>query len=72
MPALSDTDVRIIEQVARRAAASTAGHIAIDMRRSLLEARRQARGHGEKLGGARPTLRRAFATAAAISQIVRK
>jgi chromosome segregation ATPase len=50
LPALSDTDVRIIEQVDKKGAGvNQQATIAIDMRRSLLEARRTGpKGHGEK------------------------
>jgi chromosome segregation ATPase len=50
MPALSDTDVRIIEQVDKKGGGvNQQATIAIDMRRSLLEARRSGpKGHGEK------------------------
>jgi chromosome segregation ATPase len=50
LPALSDTDVRIIEQVDKKGAGvNQQATIAIDMRRSLLEARRSGpKGHGEK------------------------
>jgi chromosome segregation ATPase len=48
LPSLSDTDVRVIEQLDKTGAKSDAT-IAIDMRRSLLEARRTAaQGTGEK------------------------
>jgi chromosome segregation ATPase len=48
LPSLSDTDVRVIEQLDKTGTKSDAT-IAIDMRRSLLEARRTAaRGTGEK------------------------
>jgi chromosome segregation ATPase len=49
LPALSDTDVRVIEQLDKTAAHKNDATIAIDMRRSLLEARRTAaQGSGEK------------------------
>jgi chromosome segregation ATPase len=49
LPQLSDTDVRVIEQVEKAAKGKTEATIAIDMRRSLLEARRTAgRGNNEK------------------------
>ena len=56
VPALSDTDVQAIEQieqiekvVAKSGVTSPESTIAIDMRRSLLEARRTAaQGSGEK------------------------
>jgi chromosome segregation ATPase len=50
LPALSDTDVRIIEQVDKKGGGvNQQATIAIDMRRSLLEARRSGpKGHGEK------------------------
>jgi chromosome segregation ATPase len=50
LPALSDTDVRIIEQVDKKGAGvNQQATIAIDMRRSLLEARRSGpKGPGEK------------------------
>jgi hypothetical protein len=49
VPTLSDTDVRVIEQLEQGAATDTESTIAIDMRGSLLEARRtQAKGGGEK------------------------
>jgi chromosome segregation ATPase len=48
LPTLSDTDVRVIEQLDKTGAKNDAT-IAIDMRRSLLEARRAAaQGSGEK------------------------
>jgi chromosome segregation ATPase len=48
LPSLSDTDVRVIEAIEKTGAKSEAT-IAIDMRRSLLEARRTAaKGGGEK------------------------
>lgn len=49
LPALSDTDVRAIEALEKSVDIKTDSTIAIDMRRSLLEARRTAsQGHGEK------------------------
>ena len=49
LPELSDTDVRAIEQLDKTAEAKSESTIAIDMRRSLLEARRTAaKGGGEK------------------------
>jgi chromosome segregation ATPase len=49
LPQLSDTDVRVIEQLEKSVDASSEATIAIDMRRSLLEARRTAaQGSGEK------------------------
>jgi chromosome segregation ATPase len=49
MPTLSDTDVRVIEQIEKVTENKTDSTIAIDMRRSLLEARRTAaQGSGEK------------------------
>ena len=49
MPTLSDTDVRVIEQLEQTGNAKQDATIAIDMRRSLLEARRAAaNGKGEK------------------------
>jgi len=49
LPSLSDTDVRVIEAIEKKGAKPEAT-IAIDMRRSLLEARRTAapKGGGEK------------------------
>jgi chromosome segregation protein len=48
LPSLSDTDVRVIEQIDKQGVKNDAT-IAIDMRRSLLEARRTAaQGNGEK------------------------
>jgi hypothetical protein len=48
LPSLSDTDVRVIEQLDKTGTKNDAT-IAIDMRRSLLEARRTAaQGTGEK------------------------
>jgi chromosome segregation ATPase len=49
LPSLSDTDVRVIEQIEKAGGGKTDATIAIDMRRSLLEARRTAaQGSGEK------------------------
>jgi predicted RNase H-like nuclease (RuvC/YqgF family) len=49
MPALSETDVRAIEQLEKTMEPKGDATIAIDMRRSLLEARRAAaQGSGEK------------------------
>ena len=49
VPALSDTDVRAIENLEKSVETKSDSTIAIDMRRSLLEARRTAsQGHGEK------------------------
>ncbi len=49
LPTLSDTDVRAIEQLEKTSDAKPESTIAIDMRRSLLEARRTAaQGGGEK------------------------
>jgi chromosome segregation ATPase len=49
LPALSDTDVRVIEQIEKAGGGKTEATIAIDMRRSLLEARRSAgKGAGDK------------------------
>jgi chromosome segregation ATPase len=50
LPALSDTDVRVIEQVDKKGGGvNQQATIAIDMRRSLLEARRSGpKGQGEK------------------------
>lgn len=45
LPTLSDTDVRVIEQIEKAGGGKNDATIAIDMRRSLLEARRTA-GHG--------------------------
>ena len=42
LPSLSDTDVRVIEQLDKAGAGKNEATIAIDMRRSLLEARRTA------------------------------
>jgi hypothetical protein len=39
---LSDTDVRVIEQIEKSSGGKNDATIAIDMRRSLLEARRTA------------------------------
>jgi chromosome segregation ATPase len=49
LPSLSDTDVRVIEQIEKSGGGKNDATIAIDMRRSLLEARRTAaQGNGEK------------------------
>jgi chromosome segregation protein len=49
LPSLSDTDVRVIEQIEKQGGVKNDATIAIDMRRSLLEARRTAaQGNGEK------------------------
>lgn len=49
LPTLSDTDVRVIEQIEKSSGGNNDATIAIDMRRSLLEARRTAaQGSGEK------------------------
>jgi chromosome segregation ATPase len=48
IPSLSETDVRAIEQIEKQTAGKTDATIAIDMRRSLLEARRTAAHGGEK------------------------
>ena len=48
LPERSATDVRAIEQRATTAGAKPESTIAIDMRHSLLEARRTAQGGGEK------------------------
>ncbi len=49
LPTLSDTDVRAIEQLEKTVDTKSDATIAIDMRRSLLEARRTAsQGSGEK------------------------
>jgi hypothetical protein len=50
LPALSDTDVRVIEQVDKKVGGvNQQATIAIDMRRSLLEARRSGpKGNTEK------------------------
>ena len=49
LPSLSETDVRVIEQLDKTGAGKNEATIAIDMRRSLLEARRTAaQGNGEK------------------------
>ena len=49
VPTLSETDVRVIEQLDKDVTTDTESTIAIDMRSSLLEARRtQAKGGGEK------------------------
>jgi chromosome segregation ATPase len=42
LPSLSDTDVRVIEQIEKTSGGKADATIAIDMRRSLLEARRTA------------------------------
>jgi chromosome segregation ATPase len=49
LPSLSDTDVRVIEEIEKTAGGKPEATIAIDMRRSLLEARRTAaQANGEK------------------------
>jgi chromosome segregation ATPase len=48
IPSLSDTDVRVIEEIEKKAGGKTESTIAIDMRRSLLEARRTAAQGNEK------------------------
>jgi chromosome segregation ATPase len=48
LPSLSETDVRVAEQLDTGVGAKNEATIAIDMRRSLLEARRAAQGGGEK------------------------
>jgi chromosome segregation ATPase len=48
LPTLSDTDVRAIEELEKNVETKSDSTIAIDMRRSLLEARRTAQGGGEK------------------------
>jgi chromosome segregation ATPase len=48
LPSLSDTDVRVIEQLDKAGAGKNEATIAIDMRRSLLEARRTAGKGSEK------------------------
>jgi len=49
LPSLSDTDVRVIEQIEKSTGGKNDSTIAIDMRRSLLEARRTAAAaNGEK------------------------
>ena len=49
LPSLSDTDVRVIEAIEKAPVGKPEATIAIDMRRSLLEARRTAgQGSGEK------------------------
>jgi chromosome segregation ATPase len=48
LPSLSDTDVRVIEQIEKTTGGKTDSTIAIDMRRSLLEARRTAAQGNEK------------------------
>jgi DNA repair exonuclease SbcCD ATPase subunit len=48
LPGLSDTDVRVIEQLDKSGAGKNEATIAIDMRRSLLEARRSAGKGSEK------------------------
>jgi chromosome segregation ATPase len=48
LPSLSETDVRVIEQIEKSASGKTDATIAIDMRRSLLEARRTAAQGNEK------------------------
>ena len=42
LPSLSVTDVRVIEQIEKSSGGKTDATVAIDMRRSLLEARRTA------------------------------
>jgi hypothetical protein len=48
LPALSDTDVRVIEHLEKAPGGKNESTIAIDMRRSLLEARRTAAKGSEK------------------------
>jgi chromosome segregation ATPase len=49
LPSLSDTDVRVIEEIEKSSGGKNDATIAIDMRRSLLEARRTAsQSNGEK------------------------
>ena len=48
LPSLSDTDVRVIEQIEKSTGGKNDATIAIDMRRSLLEARRTAAQGTEK------------------------
>ena len=48
LPALSDTDVRVIEELEQQTGGKNDATIAIDMRRSLLEARRTAAQGNEK------------------------
>jgi len=48
LPSLSDTDVRVIEELEKTSGGKTEATIAIDMRRSLLEARRTAAKGSEK------------------------
>jgi chromosome segregation ATPase len=48
LPSLSDTDVRVIEQMEKTGNVKNDATIAIDMRRSLLEARRTAAAKNEK------------------------
>jgi hypothetical protein len=48
LPRLSDTDVRVIEELEKSGNAKPDSTIAIDMRRSLLEARRTAAKGNEK------------------------
>jgi chromosome segregation ATPase len=45
LPQLSDTDVRVIEEIEKAGGGKNDATIAIDMRRSLLEARRTAQGN---------------------------
>ena len=48
VPALSDTDVRVMHELEKQAEGRTESTIAIDMRRSLLEARRTAAQSGNE------------------------
>ncbi len=48
LPTLSDTDVRVVEELDKDSKAKPDATIAIDMRRSLLEARRTVAQGGEK------------------------
>jgi chromosome segregation ATPase len=48
LPTLSDTDVRVIERIEQASGNKPEATIAIDMRRSLLEARRTSQSNGEK------------------------
>jgi len=48
LPSLSDTDVRVIEELEKSGKVKSEATIAIDMRRSLLEARRTAAKGSEK------------------------
>ena len=48
LPSLSDTDVRVIEELEKTPGGKNEATIAIDMRRSLLEARRTAAKGSEK------------------------